>query len=223
MFVAKQQIFRVIAQPFVVSSVLVIATRVPLLGHAAPLLVGLHRTAAGAKFVETAREQLIFPKLALQRAVVKRQAHAGLKPDLVEALRPGADHPRVVAGERVLEALAQGAVEAEQVGRNEALAVGRICHHERFLLRLLEVLDVALRHLDAIRHAGALGVCQRGLDGAEVQVVTVDLMMELAFGRIIVINTVQQVAVEVFPFLETESLAEHAGINVAGHERSLDQ
>ena len=123
----------------------------------------------------------------------------------------------------MLQALAQGPVDAEQVGRDEALAVRRVGYHQRLLGWILEILDVAAFHGDAVGYAGALGVGQRRLDGALVQVVAVNLVRKLALCRIVIVNTVQELAVEVFPFLETVSLAEHAGINVARHECRLDQ
>ena len=48
-------------------------------------------------------------------------------------------------------------------------------------------------------------------------------MLELAFLRIIVVNLVEQVLVEVCPFLEGVLLAEHTRGHVAGYEGSLDE
>ena len=47
-------------------------------------------------------------------------------------------------------------------------------------------------------------------------------MVEGAFGRVVVVDGIKQVAVEVGPFLEGILLAEHARGNVSRYERRLD-
>ena len=49
------------------------------------------------------------------------------------------------------------------------------------------------------------------------------MVIEGALLRVVVVDAVEQVAVEVLPLLETEGAAEYARIDVAGHEGGLDE
>ena len=187
-----------------------------VLGAADVALVGPEVLILSAKY-------LILAQLAVERAIEERQAHTGLKANLIEQLLARRDHPRFAAHELMFEALAQRPVKPEQVGRHEALPVGRIGHHQGGLGRLRELLQGAARHADAVRHTRTLGVGYRGVDGGLIEVVPIYFMVELAFLGVVVVNTVEQVAVEIAPLLESERLAEDAGIDVARNKGGLDE
>ena len=194
-----------------------------LLGHLALLLVGLHDASLAAEDLHLAVEHLVFAQLALQRAVVEGNLDAGLQSYLLEALLAVAQYPCVAPRELVLQPLANHAIGVEQVGRGDALAVGRVGDDDGFLLRLGEVLEVLLLDGDAIAESCRLHILAGGVHGLEIHVVAVDVVAELALLRVVVVNLVEQLCVEVGPFLEGIFLSEEAGGHVSGDEGGLDE
>ena len=123
----------------------------------------------------------------------------------------------------MFEHAAEGAVQAEQVGRRDALAVGRVRHHERFLGGLDEISNVALLHANDIAHASTLGIVAGYLNGAQVKVVAINMVGKFALLAVIVVNAFEEFGIKVFPFFKTEVLAEHARIDIARYECGLDE
>ena len=194
-----------------------------LLGHLALLFIRLHGTAFLAELAHLAVEHLVLTELTLQAAIIKRYLDAGLQANLVEALFPVAEHPGIVARKLVLQPLANHLVGSQQVGRRDALAVGRIGHQYAFLLGLLEVLEVLLGHGDVVRQSGRLDIDAGGIDSLDVHVIPVDMMVERTLPRVVVVYLVEEVGIEVRPLLKGKLLAEESRRHVAGDERRLNQ
>ena len=91
------------------------------------------------------------------------------------------------------------------------------------MIGLLKVLEVLLLHSDLFRQSGCLDVQACRVDSLHVDVVAIDMIWELALLRVVVIDLVEEVLVEVGPFLKGELLAEDARGDVAGDEGSLDE
>ena len=193
------------------------------LRHAAALLGRLDVAATGPEAVHGAVEELVFSKLAVDRAVHQRHLETGAQAHLVEELFLARDHPGIVSREGMLQALAQGAIHGVEVGRRQALAIGRVGNHDGRRGGLGELAYVLLLQNDTIGHAGAFGVSRGSLDGRQVQVVAIYLVVEGALLRVVVVDAVEQIAVEVLPPLKAEALAKHARIDVSGHESGLDE
>ena len=194
-----------------------------LLGHCSLLLVGLHHATFLSEFFHLALEHRVLAELALQRTVVERYLDGRLQAYLLEALFAIRQHPGIVARELMLQALAYHLVSIEQVGSRDAFAVGRISHHQRRLGRLLEILEVLQLHGDVLHHTGGAHV-QRSLSNSlRVDVVAVDVVLELALLRVVVVDLVKEVLIEVGPFLKGKLLAEQARAHVAGNEGGLDE
>ena len=123
----------------------------------------------------------------------------------------------------MLQAFANHLIGVEQIGRGDALAIGRIGHHQGRLGRLLEVLEVLQLNGDGLRQSCCTYV-QTGLGHSlRVDVVAIDVVVAIAFLRVVVVYLVEELLVEVGPFLEGKLLAEQAGTHVAGDEGCLDE
>ena len=196
-----------------------------LLSHLALLLVGLHRTALGTEDFHLTVEHLVLTELALQRTVVQGYLDAGLQANLLEALLAIAEYPGVVACKLVLQALANHTVGAQQVGCRDALAVGRVHHDDALLRGLCEVLEVLLLYGDAACQTSCLHIATGCVDGLHVDVVAIEVALHVVFLVLlaVVVDTVEEVSVEVGPFLEGILLTEQARGHVVGNEGSLDE
>ena len=193
------------------------------LGHQAFFGLGLHHTAFAAEGLHLTVEHLVFAEFALQRAVVQGYLDAGLQADLLEALLTIRQDPCIAAHELVFQPLADHAIGAEQVGCRDTLAVGRVAHEDSLVFRLLEVFEVLLLNGDVAGQSGSLGIDAGRVDSLHVDVVAVDVMVERALLRVVVIYLVEEVGIEVGPFLEGILLAEEARSHVACDEGRLDE
>ena len=191
--------------------------------HASALLVGLHFAAAGAEVIQFAAEKLVFAQFAVERTIVERNFDARLQSDFVETFLLVADHPCLSALEFVFQAFSERVIDVQDVGRRQAFAIRRVGDDDGRVFWFDELADVALLNADDVGHAGAFRVVACRFNGVHVQVVAQDAVCKLPFCRVIVVDGVEKVAVEVFPFLETETLAEYAWIDVTCHECRLDQ
>ena len=123
----------------------------------------------------------------------------------------------------MLQPFANHLIRAQQVGCGDTLAIGRIGHHDALLLRLGEVLEVALRHGDVAGQSGSLDVQKCRIDRLDVDIVAINVVVELALLGVVIIDFVEQFGVEVGPFLESILLAEQARCHVVSDECRLDK
>ena len=123
----------------------------------------------------------------------------------------------------MLQSFANHLIGAQQVVGRDALTVWRIGHHDTLVLRLGEVLEVLLLDSDIVGQTSSLDVETGRVDSLDVYIVAVDMMVELTFLRIVVVNLVKEVGIEVGPLLEGKLLAEQARSHVSGNKRSLDE
>ena len=194
-----------------------------LLGHLALLLVGLDGTAFSTEYLHLAVEQLVFAELTFQTAVEEGNLDAGLQTDLVEALLTIRENPGIVVGKLVLQSFTDHLVRTQQVGRRDTLTVGRISHHDALLLGLREELEVLFSDGDVVGQTGGLDVQTGCIDGLDVDVVAIDVMLELAFLRVVIVYLVEEVGIEVGPLLEGKLLAEQSRGHIAGNQGGLDE
>ena len=190
--------------------------------HRLFLLFGLDDASLLAELLHLAFEHGILAELAFQRTVVERNLDRGFQSYLFETLLAVAQNPCVVAAEGMLQPFAYHLVGAQQVGCGDAFAVGRIHHDDALLGRSGEVFEVLLADGDFLRQTGSPHVEIGGIDRLHVVVVAVDMMFEISFLRVVVVDFVEQVGIEVGPFLESKLLAENARRNVACDEGSLN-
>ena len=194
-----------------------------LLCHLALLVFGLHHTALRAEVAHLAVEDGILAELALQTTVVDGYLDRGLQTYLVEAFLAIREHPSLVAHELVLETLAYHLVGGEQVGGRDAFAVRRIGHHDALVGRLGKVLEVGILYGDVLGESGGTHVQTRGVHRLHIHIITIDVVFELALARVVIVDAVEEVGVEVGPLLKGKLLAEDTRADVAGYQCCLDQ
>ena len=119
-----------------------------------------------------------------------------LQPNLVEALLAVAQYPCIVALEGMLEPLADGAVQAQEVVGSDALAIGRVGHHDGTLGRLHEVGHIAVLNGDVLGEARCTHIVGGDIHRLPVDVVAVDMVGKLALGRVVVVYLVEKLLVE---------------------------
>ena len=189
--------------------------------HRLLLVLRLYDAALFAELLHLAFEHGILAELTLQRTVVERNLDRGFQSYLFETFLAVAQNPCVVAAEGMLQPFAYHFVGAQEVGCGDAFAVGRIHHDDALLGRSGEVFEILLADGDFLRQTSCAHVEIGGVDGFHVVVVAVDVVFEVALLRVVVVDFVEQVGVEVRPFLESKLFAENAWRNVACDEGSL--
>ena len=122
----------------------------------------------------------------------------------------------------MFESLSNHAVGTEQVGCGDALSVGWVHDDDALVGRLYEVLEVSLVDGDVGRESCRLDVESGGVHGLHVYVISIDMVLELPFLRVVVVDLVKEIAVEVGPFLKGELLSEDARCDVPGDECGFD-
>lgn len=111
---------------------------------------------------------------------------------------------------------------ASKSGVGDTLTVGRIGDNDALLLRLLEVLEVTAVEVNITGETCSTGIDAGGIDRLHIDVIAIDMVLELALARIVIIDLVEQILVEVGPFLKGKLLAKDARRDIAGDKGSLD-
>ena len=193
-----------------------------LLSHLALLALSLHNTAFRTEVLHLAVEHHILAEFALQASVEYRNLDRWFQTNLLEALLAVAQYPSLVAGKSLLEALAYHLVGVQEVRGRDALTVWRVHHDDALLCWLGEVLEVLLGDGDILAKTGSTYVEISCIDSLHVNIVTIDMVLELALLRVVVINHIEEILVEIVPLLEGKLLAEYTWRDVAGDEGSFD-
>ena len=122
----------------------------------------------------------------------------------------------------MLQAFANHLVQAQQVGRRDALAIRRIHNHDALLLRSLEILEVLLCYGNVLAQSGCLYIGRCNLHGMAVDVISIDVVLEFMLVAVILINAVKEFAVKVGPLLKGIFLTEHTGADASGNQSRLN-
>ena len=194
-----------------------------LLCHLALLFLRLHDTAFRTEILQFTVKHLVFAELTFQRTVIERIFDAGLQTDLVEALLTIGEHPGVIALELVLQAFTDHLVGAKKVGCRDTLTIRRIGDDDALLRRLCKILEVLLLDGDIAGETGSLHIEQRRIHSLDIHIIAVDVMLELPFLTLVVVDVVEEFGIEVRPFLKRIFVTEQAGSHVLGNQGGLDQ
>ena len=88
---------------------------------------------------------------------------------------------------------------------------------------MAEVLEVTFLNGDVAGQTSSLRIEACSIDSLDVYVVAVDMVVKLTLLRVVIVYLVEEVGVEVGPFLEGKFLAEQTRSHVAGNECSLNE
>ena len=193
-----------------------------LLSHLALLALCLHNTAFRTEVLHLAVEHHILAEFALQTSVEYRNLDRWFQTNLLEALLAVAQYPSLVAGKSLLEALTYHLVGVQEVRGRDALTVWRVHHDDALLCWLGEVLEVLLGDGDILAQSGSTHVEVGCVHRLHIYIISVDVVLELALLRVVVIDHVEEILVEIVPLLEGKLLAEYTWRDVAGDEGSFD-
>ena len=123
----------------------------------------------------------------------------------------------------MFQSLANHLIGAQQIVRRDTLTVWRVGYHDTLVLGLGKVLEVLLLNGHIACQSGSLDIQAGCINSLDIHVIAIDVMIEFAFLRIVVVYGVEKLTDEVGPFLEGIFLAEQAWCHIAGDESSLDE
>ena len=183
----------------------------------------LDMASLGAEIGITAIEKHILPQRALDASVENRKLHRRLQSDAgdIVVIRP--DYPHVPAGEILFQAVADAPVELVDIVRFQTVSVGWICHHHARLGVFRPFRQGTARDLHHLLHLCRPHVPACYGHGLRVDVAAVYLEGELTLVAVVIVEPLEEVGVEIGPFLEGEMRAVDARVDVGGDEGGLDQ
>ena len=193
------------------------------LSHLALLFFRLHDTAFRTEILQLAVKHLVLTELTLQRTIVKRILDAGLQSDLVEALLTIREHPGVIALELMLQSLTDHLICSQKVWRGDTLSVRWIGDNDTLLCRLCKFLEVLLLDGDVAGETRCLHIQQSGVYRLDIHIIAIDMVLELPFLTLVIVDLVEELGIEVGPFLECILVTEQARCHVLGNQGCLDQ
>ncbi len=176
-----------------------------------------------AEVAERAVEEDIFPERALERTVVERYLDGRLEADPVEMFILIAQYPDMPACEILLQSRSERRIEHVDVVGTQTFAIRGICDHHTFGGVLRPFIEGTSRQLDHLLDTGRLYILACDSDCVSVDVATVDLICEILFLAIVIIEAFEQFGIEVGPFFKGKALAEDSRVDVGRDERRFDQ
>ena len=78
-------------------------------------------------------------------------------------------------------------------------------------------------YADGIRQSCSLDIHTSGIHSLDVDIVAIDVILEFTFLTLVVIDFVEELGIEIRPFLKGKLLSEESWSHVLGNERSLDK
>ena len=90
-------------------------------------------------------------------------------------------------------------------------------------MRLGEVLEILLLHRDHTGKPGCFDVQVGCVHRFHVHIIAIDVMLELTFLTLVVVDAVEEFRIEIGPFLESILLSEESWCHVLGDEGCLDE
>ena len=123
----------------------------------------------------------------------------------------------------MLQPLTNHLVGSKKIGRRDTLSIGRIGNDDTLLLRLCEVLEVLLLDGDVAGETSCLHIQQCRIHGLDVNIIAIDMMLELPLLTLIIIDIVEELGIEVGPFLKSIFVTEQTWCHILGNQGGLDQ
>ena len=123
----------------------------------------------------------------------------------------------------MFQAFAYHLIKIKQVARRNTLAIRRVSDDNALFCRLFKLLERLNLQDYIFSNTGSLHVMSGNFVSFRIIVITVDFMIELALLRIIIVYRIEQILIEVFPFLESELLTEYARSNVTCYKSRFDR
>ena len=166
-------------------------------------------------------------KQAFEVAIDQVYAFGRSQSDAFECLLVARDDPCGSAAELMLEGGSHVLVESQHIFvLSESFAVWRVDHDKGavgVVIGQAQLLYADLLDLDVALEVGRLDILGSSLHGIEARIGAIYLMLEVAFAAVVARDIVEEVSVEVGPFLECKPLAIDARCDVACDECCFDE
>ena len=133
------------------------------------------------------------------------------------------DDPCRITYKGMFQAFSDGMIESQNIRTAYAFSIRRIGHDDGRLRRLFKVGDVLLCDGHFFGHAGSLNVDVRCFHCMDVDIVAIDVMQKLTLLTVVVVYLIQQLRVEVGPFLKVVMTSEYPWPDIACDERCFDR
>ena len=114
----------------------------------------------------------------------------------------------------MFDAFADHVVQPQQIPAGNTFTVRRIGHHDARLRSLRALLERLGLQLDIFHQAGATDIFLGNLDRRRIDIGSITFEIKLTFLTLVVIDAVEQLLVEIDPFLESKLLTMHARRNI---------
>ena len=182
-----------------------------------------HLPSVGPEIIITAIEEHIFTKGAFQTAIQKRNLHRWFQTNIGEVLIIETEDPGGPALEMLLESGSDTAIEVCHIIGLQSGTIRRIHHEHTGLGILCPVGHRAAGEFDHLLHLGALYIASCDSFGIGIYIAAIDLIVEVAFGRIIIVDFLKEFGIKIGPFLESEILAVDTGIDIGRNKGCFDE
>ena len=119
-----------------------------------------------------------------------------------------------------LEFHAECAVDLREVFGTETLTIGRIGDDGGFFATFgeHEIADISLLKCNEFVNTGCFCVGLCSFDGAQIEIESVDLVIEFSLVAVVIEDIAEEFGIEIFPVFKGKLTAENAGIDVARHK-----
>ena len=123
----------------------------------------------------------------------------------------------------MFESFANHLISAQKVWCGDALSVRGIGDYDALVGWLGEVLEVLLPNGDVVAQTSGLHVKAGRVDGFDIDIISVYMVLKLTLLALVVIDFVEQVGIKVWPFLKSILFAEQSRGHVLGDKGCFDE
>ena len=109
-------------------------------------------------------------------------------------------------------------IKSKQIISGNTFTVWRVSDDNRLLLRLFKLLErLQLQH-DIFRYTGSFYIMSRNLISFRIVIVSVNLMSKFALLTVIIVNLIEHIRIEIYPFLKSKSFTEYSRSDILSNQ-----
>ena len=109
-------------------------------------------------------------------------------------------------------------IKSKQIISGNTFTVWRISDDNRLFLWLFKLLErLQLQH-DVFRYTGSFYIMSRNLISFRIVVVSVNLMSKFALLTVIIVNLIEHIRIEIYPFLKSKPFTEYSRSDILSNQ-----